>query len=331
VGCGPPRLEPIVLMGTAHRRRSRGGRGLVALDEAVVATEVVVLVAGFGYAAVADWREREVTDRLWQVLGVIGVVLGGLVTAPGGVLPLVLWLVVGGFALEHMFPWSLGPRFERYEDLLDLAIYVSVIAVVAAAIVRVGIGSSAVPYTVVAALASVLFARALFETGLLYGGADAKAIMIAGVLVPLFPVPLLLPASSVLSVTAVLPFSVNLLMDAALLSAGIPIALAFRNLARHDFHGWQGFTGYMIAVSDLPDRFVWVRNPMFGAARAEEDEIETSEQDRLRRQKIARSLSEQGIQRVWVTPQIPYLVLLAAGAVAALLAGNLVVDLISLL
>jgi len=32
-----------------------------------------------------------------------------------------------------------------------------------------------------------------------------------------------------------------------------------------------------------------------------------------------------------VIPQIPYLVLLAAGAVAALLAGNLVVDLISLL
>lgn len=304
---------------------------MFALDPVILAAQVVVLIGGFAYAAVADWQAREVTDRLWQVLGVAGWGLGALATAPGGAVPLVLWLIVGAFVLEHMFPWSFGPRFERYEDLIDLAVYVAVILIVAAAVARFGIGSTAVPYAVVAVLASVLFARALFETGLLYGGADAKAIMIAGLLVPLFPAPLLVSPASVLPVTEVLPFSVNLLMDAALLSAGIPIVLALRNVARHEFHGWQGFIGFTIPVSELPRRFVWVRNPMFGEARAEEDEIETSEQDRQRRAKIAHELAERGEVRVWVTPQIPYLVLLAAGAVAALLAGNLVVDLIAVL
>lgn len=297
---------------------------MFGLGQEVLAAQVVLLVGGFVYAAVADWREREVTDRLWQVLGVSGVVLGGVIIAPGGATALALWLVVGAFALEHMFPWSLGARFERYEDLLDLAIYVVVILIVVGSIARVGVGPSAVPYAVVAVVASVVFARALFEAGILYGGADAKALMIAGVLIPLFPNPLLVPSPSSLTVTAIFPFSVNLLMDAALLSVAIPLGILVLNVSRGEIHGLRTFTGYRIPVRELPHRYVWLRDPMFGDARAEEDAIETTEQDRERREKIARELTERGVERVWVTPQIPYLVLLAAGAVAALLVGNLV-------
>jgi archaeal preflagellin peptidase FlaK len=303
---------------------------LVDLNQAILAAQVLLLLGGFAYAAVADWRVREVTDRLWQVLGIGGLVLGAILTASGGLVPLVLWLVVGALTLEHMFAWTLGPRLEPYEDLVDLGIYLGAIVVVVGAAIRLGIGSTSVPYAVIAVLASVLFARGLFESGLLYGGADAKAIMIAGLLLPLFPAPLLLPASAGLSVTELFPFSVNVLMDAALLSVSIPVALALLNASRGELHGLKGFTGYTIPVRELPDRFVWVRNPMSPEARSEEDEIETSEQDRQRRERIARELSERGVDRVWVTPQVPYLVLTAFGALAALLAGNLAVDLIAL-
>jgi prepilin signal peptidase PulO-like enzyme (type II secretory pathway) len=56
---------------------------------------------------------------------------------------------------------------------------------------------------------------------------------------------------------------------------------------------------------------------------------ETSEDDRRERVKAAQELEASGVTRVWVTPQIPFLVLMAAGAVVALLAGNLVLDLLA--
>ena len=306
---------------------------MLGLNGGILATQVVLLVGGLGYAAVADWRFREVTDRLWQGLGVVGFVLGAVAVGAGGVLPLVLWAVVGVLALEHMFPWdeSLGPHFGRYADLLELVAYGVVVALVAFAAVRTGVGGSAVPLSVIALLATILFARALFETGVLYGGADAKALMIAGLLVPLFSSPLWGPAGVLVPLTSVLPFSVDLLMNAALFSVAVPIAIAVRNTVRGEFHGLRGFTGYLIPVDELPRRYVWVRDPTFGDAREEEAEIETSDDDRRRRTEIARELSARGVREVWVTPQIPYLVPMFFGAVAALLAGNLIVDLIAVL
>jgi archaeal preflagellin peptidase FlaK len=306
---------------------------LLGLIEGIRAAEVVLLVGGLGYAAAADWRTREVTDRLWQVLGILGFVLGGVVFGVGGTLPLVLWLVVGGLAVEHMFPWdeALGRRFEGYADLFEFVAYVVVAAFVAAEVSWVGVGDSAVPLGVIALLATVVFARVLFEVGVLYGGADAKALMTAGLLVPLFPSPVWGPTGVLLPVTSVVPFAVDLLMNAALFSVVVPAAIGVRNLRRGEFHGVRGFMGYSIPVQELPQRFVWVRDPMFGDARKEEAEVETTEDDHRRRTEVARELSARGVRRVWVTPQIPFLVLMLAGAVAALLAGNLVVDLIAVL
>jgi archaeal preflagellin peptidase FlaK len=303
---------------------------LTGLASDVLVAQASVLLAGFAFASVADWREREVTDRLWQLMGGAGLLLGAVAVAAGGTLPLLLWVLIAAFALQHMFAWSLGPRLERYEDVLDLSLYVVAIVGVAICAAKFGLGPSGVPYPVIALLVTVLFARGLFEAGLLFGGADAKAVMVAGILIPLFASPLLFSPAALSLVTAILPFPINLLMDAALLSVTIPVAIAFRNVARGELRGVATFTGYSIPVSELPRRFVWVRNPMSPEGRAEEEEIETSEQDRQRRVRIAEELSAQGQDRVWVTPQVPYLILLSAGAVAALLAGNLVVDFISL-
>ncbi len=297
----------------------------------LVLAEIGILLAGFAYAAVADWRTREVTDRLWQVMGGLGLVLGVIALFPGGPLGVTLWVLVVALTLQHMFPWSLHGRLAGYDDLLELGAYLVVIALVLAAAIHYGVGPvGAVPYPVIALLGSVLFARGLFEAGLLFGGADAKAVMIAGVLVPVLASPIVGATSASRPLLAYLPLPVNLVMNAALLSAAIPLGLALRNVARREFHGLGTFTGYSIAVRELPHRFVWVRNPMSREARAEEEAIETSDQDRERRERIAQELSDRGVARIWVTPQIPYLVVLTCGAVAAVLAGNLVLDLITL-
>jgi len=292
--------------------------------------EVVLLVGGFAYAAVADWREREVTDALWQILGVAGFLIGFVAVAPGGWVPSILWLVVGLFVLEHLFAWDvrLGTRGEAYADLIELAVYVAVVVVIGVAIARIGIGASAVPVPVIAVLVSVLFARGLFEAGILYGGADAKALMIAGLLVPMFPNPWIAPPAPIAPVTVILPFAVNVLMNSALFSIAVPVAVAVRNLRAKEFTGFSSFVGYSIPVEELPRKFVWVRDPMFGPGREEEMTIETSEDDRRRRVEIAEELKSRGVARVWVTPQIPFLVVMAFGVVGALVAGNVLFDLI---
>jgi archaeal preflagellin peptidase FlaK len=294
--------------------------------------QVVLLLAGFGYAAFSDLRTREVTDRLWQILGLVGVVLGLVALAPGGALPIVTWIVVSGLTLQHLFPWddAIGPWGDRYADLIEGIAYLAVILFIGVSAVHFGVGPAEVPLPVIALLLTVLFARGLFELGVLYGGADAKALMIAGILVPLFPAPLLPQTAAVANLLTVMPYPVDLLVDAALFSIVIPIAIAIRNLARGEFAFPRGFSGYMIPVRDLPDRYVWLKDPMSAAAR-DEEEAETSEDDRRVRSRVAQELRAKGVERVWVTPQIPFLVVMALGAVAALLAGNLLLDLFALL
>lgn len=291
-------------------------------DGAAIAT----LIVGFLAAAVADLRNREVSDRLWQGMGIVGLVAGAVALAPGGWLPLVLWLLVGGLTLEHMVGWDLwfGPRWEANADRVELAAYVSVGAVVSVVAVYDGVGPTTVPWAVVALFAVVVFARILFELGVLYGGADAKALMIAGLLVPVLPVPLLYAAPGATTID-LLPFPIALLTNAALFSMVVPVALAVRNLRAGEFSFPQGLMTYSLAVRELPRRFVWVKDPaVAGEAR---DDAETSAEDTRHRVAVARDLEARGIERVRVTPQVPFLAVMAAGAVTAVLAGNLLLDL----
>ncbi len=293
-----------------------------------LAADVLLLVGGFAYAAWSDLRDREVSDRLWQVLGVAGFLVGFVPVVPDGAAPTLLWVVVGLFVIQHLFAWDLrlGESGERFADLIEVGFYGAAVAIVLIAVAHWGIGPTAVPVPVVAVLLSVLFARGLFEAGILYGGADAKALMIAALLVPMFPNPLIPQPPGIAPVTAIFPFAVNVLMNSAIFFLVVPIVIAARNVRAHEFRGLSSFVGYTIPVEELPRRYVWVRNPMFGEAREEEKSIETSEDDRLRRVKIAEDLKSQGVGRIWVTPQIPFLVLMALGVVSTLLVGNVLFD-----
>lgn len=295
-------------------------------SDTLVDAPVVVLLAGFAYASFADWRSREVSDRLWQLLGVVGVGLGAVRFGSNGPVPELLWLGVGLLTLEHLVSWDelLPASWRDQSDRIEFGGYAIALAVVAIAVGRYGLGPSGVPVEVIAVLATVLLARALFEVGALYGGADAKAMMVAGVLVPTFAHPVVsVPATA--ATLGAIPFSIDLLTDAALLAIAVPVFLAVRNLHRGEFSFPRGFTGYSLPVRELPSKFVWVRDPAAGEGPAADD-AETSEDDTRIRREIAERLALRGVARVWVSPQLPFLVLMAIGAVAAILAGNLVLD-----
>ena len=291
---------------------------------------IAVALGGLGYAAWTDWKTREVSDHLWEVMAATGAVLGFVAFGTSGALAAVLWIVISLFVGQHLLPWDVALEKLRpwLPGVVEVGMYVGTFAVLAIAFVTAGLGPSGLPIPVVAVFASVLLARLMFEIGLLYGGADAKALMVVALLVPLDVSPLLSLPRTASSVLAIYPFALNLVMNAALLSLSVPIGIAIRNLGRGDFEFPRGFVGYRIPVGELPHRFVWLRDPTF---RRESEEAETSDEDRQVRERQAKELAASGAREVWVTPQLPFVVLLAAGAVAAVVAGNLLFDLFAAL
>lgn len=289
---------------------------------------VVVLLIGLGIAGVQDWRRREVDWEIWGVMGTAGVIAGGIEIAPGGARPLLVWLLVGALLLQHFVAWDdwLGPEVGAYADYLEFGAYGAVVVVVVAAAARYGVGPTGVPLAAVVLLGMIVLARLLFQLNVLYGAADAQALMVASALVPVFPTPWLFAPHLATVALAFLPFSLSMLTNAALFSLAIPVYLAARNLSRGEFAGLQGFLGYSLPVRELPDRFVWVRDPAAPAGRQED--LETAEEDRAARIELARELEAKGISRVWVGPQIPLVTVMAVGALAALLGGNLLLDLL---
>ncbi|MGA7861916.1 MAG: A24 family peptidase C-terminal domain-containing protein [Thermoplasmata archaeon] len=305
---------------------------LLPAPTALFDLRVVILVGGLAFAAYQDLKIREVADGLWQATGLIGAA-AGFIQFWGDPLALVLWALVSIWALEHLFAWD--TPLDRYSDRLpgwiELGVYIGVLATVIVCALKFGVGGSGVPVEVIAVAAAILLARGLFEIGVLYGGADAKALMIAGLLLPIDATPLWSPPVAA-ALLAYYPFALTVLIDAALFAIVVPIAIAIRNLTAHEFTFPRGFTGYTIPVAELPDRYVWIKDPTFaGVASDDEHEPQTTEEDRALRQRQADELAKQGVERVWVTPQLPFILWILAGTVAALVAGNLIFDLLTAL
>lgn len=299
----------------------------------VLAVRVGALLVGFGIAAFFDLRVREVSDTLWQALAVVGILVGVLEALPSGAFEVVLWSVVALFAAQHLVPWD--EVVERHSailpGILEAVLYIAVGTLVVLVGVTDGVGPTGLPVPVIGLFATVLLARGLFEARVLYGGADAKALMVAGLLLPATSQTLLALPASASAILRVYPFPLTLLMNAALAAVVVPIAIALRNLSSGDFEFPRGFVGYRIPVGQLDRRFVWLKEPTVDALKEEEEAVETSEDDRRLREHQKAELLRRGIRKVWVTPQLPFLVLLAAGAALALLAGNLVFDLLAVL
>lgn len=163
----------------------------------------------------------------------------------------------------------------------------------------------------------VALAWLLYQTRLLFGGADAKALMALAVLIPFHTAlePLLPLAPSFLTRFA-FPFAV--FADALLVTILIPPALFVYNMARGDREVPIALVGYRIPVEDLAGSWAW---PM---ERPTEEGIErTYFPSRSEADVTADELREAGLERVWVTPKVPFMIPLALGFGMAFVAGDL--------
>ena len=283
--------------------------------------EAAVLLAGMAFASYQDLKVREVSDGLWVLMALVGgalLELGSL----GSPWPVYLLNAVAVlFVLEHLLPWEdlLGDRGELVWAV-EIAVYVAVL------LLAVYAWFTLLPHELLLydeVVGMVILARVLFEAGALYGGADAKALMAASVVLPVLTNPLLLeyPARVQGSVLALLPFPFTLLIDGALLTLLVPLLMLLRNLRRGEREFPRILHMERIPTAELARRFVWLKEPALEEGHRED----TTEEDRALRARQVEKLQAMGVERVWVTPQLPFLVSLTLGAVLGVLVGDVLV------
>lgn len=167
------------------------------------------------------------------------------------------------------------------------------------------------PYAVALAACGVLFT--LWRLGL-FGGADAKGLMVVAFLLPVAPVPV--PAWGVATVPVL-----DTLLNGSLLTLLVPVACLAWNLARGRWGGWATFLGVPL--------------PLERARQAQAWPLQRIEEGRLGWRYWHRpdesldeaydGLAAAGATEVWVTPKVPFMVPLALGLGLAWWTGNLVV------
>ncbi|MFQ5837689.1 MAG: A24 family peptidase C-terminal domain-containing protein [Thermoplasmata archaeon] len=275
------------------------------------------------YAALRDWKTREVDNRPWALMGGIGLLLFTLEIFHGSQDPRT-YLILAPIALifaDAVWDRDEASRGRFLTGLLYAASAATVILLVVyfpsfgpqgQGLLRRGFG----------ALVVILLAYLFYYLGLLKGGADAKAFMSIGLLTPGYPssgpFPLIPLDPGVLEAFELFfPFALSTLMNSALLLSALPLYFLMKNLLRGDFRWPQAFLGYRADLDSLP-RFAWVlQEADQGGVRYHVFPRKGSDEANLE------GLRQLGMERVWVTPQIPFLVPMTIGYVITFIVGNL--------
>lgn len=172
------------------------------------------------------------------------------------------------------------------------------------------------PYLALApAFAALVYG--LWYFGLIAGGADAKALMAMGLLMP-WP---LLGEAGLPLLASPLPGSFVVLTNSLLAFMVVPLAFLVWNLAHGDVR--------------LPHAFLGLRRPAHSVRQGHAWPMETVEEDGTRRTRLfaSRMSAEEteavfdrvqalGAERVWVSPKIPFMIPLLAGFVTTFLVGD---------
>ncbi len=277
-----------------------------------------------GTAAAWDLRTRTVPDALWIVLGLGGMALLGWELVQEGQPP-ELFLLLGGTGLLFLDAfWDRGPLASR-RPFLSLLLAFSLYGSAGGLIVASGLllWGEAGRWGFLLLLGMpimVLVAYGLYASGLLAGGADAKALMALALAVPrspaLGPLPLWQPL--------LLPFPLVALIYWGLLTLPLPLAFLLLNAARGNLKLPEALLGYRVSVVD-PPRFVWFMDRVEGGqltrrrlasfmVPAEQRDWDPADQ--------ARRLRDAGLQEAWATPLTPGLAFFAIGYVLAFVLGN---------
>src|SRR2546430_5837735 len=264
-------------------------------------------------AAVADVQTRRVPDPVWIGLGSIGlVVLAGEFVQ--NQIETDAWALLGSAAIVFFAIFYGSPLFEEdgfHARPLRLLLFIVAAALfVYPAAVHSASGASLSQglLELYSMPAMVIVYQAFYRARILHGGADAKALIALGLLVPTYPdmAPFPLMTLDPLVETfwrITFPFSLVVWVDAAVLFLAVPLCLLLWNAARADLAFPQALLGYRARLDSFPPH-AWLMEKI--NARGEHVLVLFPKRGGNRTQDLDR-FPAGGIDLALDTPPIPFL------------------------
>lgn len=176
------------------------------------------------------------------------------------------------------------------------------------------------------ALGIIVLAYVLWYVRLLYGGADAKALMALAILLPYRPADHVgtwaLPSGF-----APTPTALTTLTNGVALMVLLPVLFALYNLVRGHVAVPAMFVGRKMPLEDAANSPVWIMEQVDDAGTVTRRTFPRRDVDP---KDNAARLMEAGITEVWVTPKVPFMIPLAVGYMLALGVGDVVFQVVAL-
>jgi preflagellin peptidase FlaK len=166
----------------------------------------------------------------------------------------------------------------------------------------------------------IFFMYILFQLRLIFGGADAKAIMALAILTPLKPSIFGFPL-----LTSIMPFSWIIFSNSVVLFLILPFSLFIYNIYKKNIEVPYCFLGYRMKIEDAKERYVWPLEKIVNGKRKFSympknfnigDELKVFE--------------KKHVSEIWVTPKVPFMIPLLAGFISSFILGDVLFYLINI-
>jgi preflagellin peptidase FlaK len=161
----------------------------------------------------------------------------------------------------------------------------------------------------------------LFQLLPFFGGADVKALMSFAILVPFEPVILFFPIYG-----SIMPFSWIIFSNSVFIYIIIPFSLFFYNLLKGDLKFPYCVLGYRIELDKAKEKFVWPLEKIIdGKRKISYFSMNKNNND------IYSAFEELRINKIWVTPKIPFMIPLLIGFILSFFVGDILFFIMSMI
>ena len=287
-------------------------------SDIITALQLAFTAAVLVRASHLDLRTRRVPNAYWVVLSLAGIgVMGAHLVVDDAPLEYLLVLVPIFAVLSDVFWDHEGESaLARGAPLMKYSVAVTSVVL----LLFLWYDDTyfqhliAVPILMLAIIVMYMF-------DVIRGGADAKALIALSIMFPFYPVISSLPVLSIGTdaVQVLFPFAFSVLINAAILVVFLPVLFLLRNVAKRDVRFPQMALGYRMEIDRAGRSFVWLMETVDNGSlvyrsRPKRHEDMKGELDKLR---------AHGLERVWVTPKIPFIIPISASFLFTVVVGNL--------
>jgi preflagellin peptidase FlaK len=282
-------------------------------------------IAFLCYASYTDIKIRKVKNEVWLVMG-----------ATGGIF-LLLQLLLERRDWEYFLifiPVTIlfTSMFWEHKPLVDLEkkrVNFGLLGLYTAAVVTVLfqiaiLWGDFLIYQLLSIPVMILVFFLMYQLNLIHGGADAKALMTIAIFMPFYPdffdFPLLTYATerNAEAMELFFPFALLVLMNSVIFVIWVLLAFLLFNASKKDFGFPEMFIGYRMDINDVENRFVWPMERVVDGERVIVLLPKITDRNSLGQ------LKEMGVNKIWVTPKIPFIVAIAGGFVLTIFVGNII-------